>query len=51
MQEIQILMDGTRSNLEIACELGISYSFVESFADALLANELAIVEDRLPALS
>jgi aminopeptidase-like protein len=51
LQEIQILMDGTRSNLEIACELGISYAFVESFADALLANELAIVEDRLPALS
>ncbi|NKB49972.1 MAG: DUF4910 domain-containing protein [Alphaproteobacteria bacterium] len=47
MQEIQIEMDGTRSNFEIAERLGVSHEFVTKFAEQLIAHGLAqIVEDR-----
>ena len=38
---IQRLMDGRRSCLDIAAELGIDFPFVKKFADALVAQGLA----------
>jgi aminopeptidase-like protein len=43
LQEAQILMDGTRSCLEIAQQLGIDYSFVRAFAAELCKHKLAVV--------
>lgn len=44
LQEIQILMDGTRSCLEIAEELKIDYKFVRSFVEKLSQKGLASFE-------
>lgn len=41
LQEIQILMDGTRSCLEIAQQLEISFTFVSTFTQALCQHNLA----------
>jgi len=41
LQDIQILMDGTKSTLEIAKELKIEPDFVNKFADSLLEKKLA----------
>jgi aminopeptidase-like protein len=41
LQEIQILMDGTRSCLEIAQQLDISYTFVFTFVTKLCQHNLA----------
>ena len=49
LQEIQILMDGQKSNLTIADELGISFDFVDHFTEALLEKGLAEIVDVLPA--
>lgn len=48
LQEIQILMDGTRSNLSIADELGINFTFVDQFASALVDRDLAVDTGILP---
>ena len=41
LQEIQIEMDGVSSNFEIAERLGITYDFVDNFANELIARGLA----------
>ena len=51
LQEIQILMDGTRSNLSIAEELGISFQFVDRFATALEERDLAVDTGALPGIA
>jgi aminopeptidase-like protein len=43
LQEVQILMDGTRSCLEIAQQLSIDYTFVKTFVDELCRQNLAMV--------
>ena len=48
LHDLQRLMDGSRTCLEIATTLGIDYPFVKKFADALLANGLA---DAVPRAS
>ncbi|QGQ94357.1 DUF4910 domain-containing protein [Paenibacillus psychroresistens] len=42
LQEIQILMDGTRSCLEIAQQLEINYTFVSTFVQELCQHKLAV---------
>jgi aminopeptidase-like protein len=46
LQDIQRLMDGQRSCLQIAEALGVSFDFVRRFADTLLEHDLA---DSAPA--
>ncbi len=48
LHDLQRLMDGRRSCLEIAAALGIDFPFVKKFADALLAHGLA---DAMPRAS
>jgi aminopeptidase-like protein len=47
LQDIQILMDGTRSCLEIAENLKIDYTFVRSFVEKLCQKNLASVKKPL----
>jgi aminopeptidase-like protein len=49
LQEIQILMDGTRSCLEIAQQLEINYTFVSTFVQALCQHKLAVTRP-IPSL-
>jgi aminopeptidase-like protein len=44
IQEIQILMDGTRSCLEIAKQLDINYTFVSDFVRELNKHKLAAIQ-------
>ncbi|MDB6149044.1 MAG: aminopeptidase [Chthoniobacter sp.] len=48
LHDIQTLMDGTRSCLEIASALHLDYPFVNRFADALLERGLAESAPRPP---
>lgn len=48
LQETQILMDGTRSCLEIADELGIGFDFVARFGEKLVEYGLAEAQGALP---
>jgi len=41
LQIVQILMDGKKTNLEIAKESGIDINFIENFVDKLIENNLA----------
>ncbi len=43
LQDIQRLMDGSRSCLEIAEQLGVDFGFVKGYADALVERGLADV--------
>jgi aminopeptidase-like protein len=45
LQDIQILMNGTRSCLEIAEVLQIDYAFVRSFVDELCKRDLASLQE------
>lgn len=49
LQETQILMDGTRSCLEIADALGIGFDFVARFGERLVECGLAEAQAALPA--
>ena len=48
LHDIQQLMNGTRSCLEIASALNLDYTFVRTFADSLLARNLATGTPRPP---
>jgi aminopeptidase-like protein len=45
IQEIQILMDGSRSCLQIAAQLDIDYKFIRSFVEELCSKELVASSD------
>ncbi|MBB6671702.1 DUF4910 domain-containing protein [Cohnella nanjingensis] len=50
LQEIQILMNGRRSCLEIAELAGVRFSFVRAFVDELIRHGLAREAGRIPQL-